>query len=969
MSSWRPPPLPSRLVASRHVPLVGRRTELETLESLWGEVEQRRRQVLFIGGEPGSGKTRLLAEAAGALHDDGVAVLVGTSSADAGIPYQPFTEMLDHLFAATGEGSLADLLADRGPELRRLSEQVLRHRPELAGRDVPVGDVRRDLFDAVAGLFRSMAEDRPVTLVLDDLHWAQLPTLALLEHVVQACPDARLLVLGAFRTTAPDRSDELAARIAELHRLDGVRRIDLSGLDTEAIAEYVSLQSGLALSAARTPAVLLRDRTGGNPFFLRELWADLERRGGVSTLRVHDPVPASIADTLAARLATLPDEVQRVIELAAVLGDTFETTTLVAASDADRVQTMAGVDAAMAVGLIEPTEPHGRQFAFVHALVRQAVIDRLPPSRRAHLHARAAEALERPDPDASLVPVLALHYLAADVLGSQDRAFEYCREAGRLAERSLAFEDAAGWYERAASLPGCDPAVRSELLLATAAAYVQACDFPRARGIYERLTVQRADAAVRLAAAMGFEDATWRPGVVGPRAADLLSAAIADCALGADDPRYVRALGSLGRALAFAGDTSRAREVGGRAIDTARRLGDDDTLAHALTTSLWHGTTPEVSDLQLERTAEVYELARKRQNYEMLGSAVNFRAMAAYLRGRPRDLDEAVRGSHAAAEATGQPYYRYVAGCLAHAAAFMRGDFSGAGRWAEQTLHENVTFGDDMAEGPYGVQMFMIQRELGGLDRLSPFLTGDETFDGRWVPALLALYTELGVETGVRRALGQLMNRDLGAHTDEAQWPMELVFMTEGALALDDVDAARVLRPLLAEYADMNLFSGTLIAVFGSTERFLARVAALVGDDAAAHRQFETALEMDRRMHSPVHAAETLAHHAVFLAVRGQADRAARLADAARDLAVPIGQHRVLRTLDAVVPVAGPDGLSDRELEVLRLLATGLSNQEIGARLHISGNTAANHVRRILMKTGAANRTQAAMYAAQHQLV
>ena len=213
------------------------------------------------------------------------------------------------------------------------------------------------------------------------------------------------------------------------------------------------------------------------------------------------------------------------------------------------------------------------------------------------------------------------------------------------------------------------------------------------------------------------------------------------------------------------------------------------------------------------------------------------------------------------------------------------------------------------------------------------------------------------------------MNRDLAAHTDEAQWPMELVFMTEGALALDDVDAARVLRPLLAEYADMNLFSGTLIAVFGSTERLLARVAALLGDDTTAHRQFETALEMDRRMHAPVHAAETLAHLAVFLTSRGQADRAAAMADAARELAVPIGQHRVLRTLDALAPVAGPDGLSDRELEVLRLLAAGLSNQEIGARLHISGNTAANHVRRILMKTGAANRTQAAMYAAQHQLV
>ena len=122
-------------------------------------------------------------------------------------------------------------------------------------------------------------------------------------------------------------------------------------------------------------------------------------------------------------------------------------------------------------------------------------------------------------------------------------------------------------------------------------------------------------------------------------------------------------------------------------------------------------------------------------------------------------------------------------------------------------------------------------------------------------------------------------------------------------------------------------------------------------------------------MHSTVHTAETLAHHALFHASRGRGARATALADEARRLAVPVGQQRVVRLLDALAPAAGPDGLSDRELEVLRLLAGGLSNAEIGDRLHISANTAANHVRRILMKTGVANRTQAAMYAAQHQLV
>jgi len=201
---------------------------------------------------------------------------------------------------------------------------------------------------------------------------------------------------------------------------------------------------------------------------------------------------------------------------------------------------------------------------------------------------------------------------------------------------------------------------------------------------------------------------------------------------------------------------------------------------------------------------------------------------------------------------------------------------------------------------------------------------------------------------------------------------MELVFMAEAALALRDLEALDRLMPFLTEYEGMNLVCGTLIATFGSADRYLARIAALHGDDARAEHLFGTALAMDRTMRSTVHTAETLAHHAVFLAERGAAERAGAVADQARAMAEAIGQARVLAALEPVARPrtgTGPDRLTDREVDVLRLLADGLSNSEIGARLHISANTAANHVRSILQKTGAANRTQAAMYAANHHLL
>ncbi|MGH9292445.1 MAG: ATP-binding protein [Acidimicrobiales bacterium] len=876
----------------------------------------------------------------------------------------PFTEMLDYLFGNAPQGSLSELLERGGLELRRLAASVTRHRSDLA--DVAqTNEVRRDLFDAVAEFVSTLSAVRPLGIFLDDLHWAQPPTLALLEHILQASTASRLLVLSAFRTTAPDRSEELSARIAELHRLEGVRRLDLGPLDTEAIAEYVSLRSGLSLREALPRAALLRARTGGNPFFLRELWADLERQGGVRALGSTQRVPASIGDTLAARLARLDDDVRSVIELAAVLGDTFDVTTLVAAGEVDGDRTIACVDLAFDVGLVEPVEPSASRYSFVHSLTRQAVADRMPHSRRALLHARAAEALESQGSDPSVVPRLARHYLAAHVLGFHDRALHYCEKAGELAERSLAFEDAAAWFERAASLPECEPVRRSRMLLLAAANYVRTCEFPQARALYERLA-NDPDPLLRLGAAMGMEEATWRPGLVGARAADVLSSAIDACAIGEDDPMYVRAMGSFGRALALAGQMEVARQVGARAIDLGRRLEDEHALLHVLTTSLWHGTTPDMARTQHERASEVQRMASASRDYELLGAAANFGATVSYLLGLPDELEEAVVDSHRAAQSTAQPYYRHVYHCLAQAEAFMRGDFDEAQRWADKTVEES--FGDEMSEGPHGVQTFMVRRETGGLAAFRPYLDGQETFSGRWVPGLLALYTELGIDNGIRRALRPLMSRDLRTHTNGAQWPMEMVFMVEGALALGDCDAARTLRPLLAEYEGMNLVCGTLIATFGSADRFQARIAALLGDHASADAYFDSALAMDRRMRSTVHVAETLAYYALFSSATGRPEAAEDLARQVRELAEPIGQVRVLRLLDALGQAQGADGLTEREVEVLRLLAAGLSNQQIGSRLHISGNTAANHVRNILMKTGASNRTQAAVYAAARNL-
>ncbi len=199
-----------------------------------------------------------------------------------------------------------------------------------------------------------------------------------------------------------------------------------------------------------------------------------------------------------------------VIEQAAVLGETFDLPALISTCETEVGATLAAIDSAEAVGLVRAVHDSDGEFAFVHALTRESVLGGMAASRLRVMHARAAEALEgRADP--SLVPRLANHFLVAHVLGYHEQALRYARQAARMAEQSLAYEDAAKWYERAASLPELTLADRSRLHLDAAANHVRGASFARAREIYERIGAMD-DPLMLLEAAVGYEDANWRPG-------------------------------------------------------------------------------------------------------------------------------------------------------------------------------------------------------------------------------------------------------------------------------------------------------------------------------------------------------------------------------------------------------------------------------------------------------------------------
>jgi len=275
----------------------------------------------------------------------------------------------------------------------------------------------------------------------------------------------------------------------------------------------------------------------------------------------------------------------------------------------------------------------------------------------------------------------------------------------------------------------------------------------------------------------------------------------------------------------------------------------------------------------------------------------------------------------------------------------------------------------ERAEGPFGVETYMVRREAGRLEQVRPLITGAERPEELWAPGLLALYTELRLTEPTARLVHWLLDDRLDRYENSSPWPTTLAFLTEASLFLGDDRTARLLRPRLAEYAGLNLAAGDLTALFGSADRYLGSIDSLLGR-RNAWEELESALAMDTRMEAPLHVAHSLAARVAHLRRAGAPPRRVQeLVEQVRRTAEPLGLRRVLLAVGAPTTADRPDRLTAREVDILRLLADGMSNRDIARNLVISESTAANHVRSIFVKTGAANRTQAARYAAARNLL
>ncbi|MEV5824680.1 BTAD domain-containing putative transcriptional regulator [Spirillospora sp. NPDC052242] len=416
-------------------PFLGREDEVAALTGL---AERGGLRVALVTGEAGLGKTALLTRLADDLERRGGLVVTGRCPQSDGAPpawawTEALTALARHVPAPDG---VAPLLQDASA---------------AAPRDTAAG--RFALHRAVWAWLGDAARRRPLTVMLDDLHWADAETLALLAA---ASGDAPLLVVAAFR------ADETGARLTEalavLARLSPLR-LPLRGLPEPAVARLVAAEVSAEVDAATVAA--LAERTGGNPFYVRE---SARLLGGEGALVATSQVPEGVRDVLRRRLARLPEPAVAVLRLAAVAGTEADVDALVLAADTGEDAVLDALDAGIVAGLL--TEPAPGRVRFAHALVRDTMIADLSELRRARMHARLGAALERLTPDDA--PALAHHFHHAASAATAARAVAYAVRAADLAEHRYAHDTAVGLLTRALEsferLPGRDDAARIDLL-------------------------------------------------------------------------------------------------------------------------------------------------------------------------------------------------------------------------------------------------------------------------------------------------------------------------------------------------------------------------------------------------------------------------------------------------------------------------------------------------------------------------
>ncbi len=983
---------------------VGRRTERGQLLDALRRAVDGTPEFVLVSGEAGVGKSRLVAELVAAAEEAGVRVLSGqcVQLGTDGLPFAPLVDALRVLARTMPREELDRVLGPARSTLLRLLPNV-----DPAPGDGPLAAPVQgaQVLELVLGMVERLAGAGPVLVVFEDLHWADQSTLELLAYLVRALRAVPVAVVGTFRSDELNRRHSLSPLLLAWDRGRSVQRIDLSCFDRAEVADQLAAILGRDVEAALVDSVFRR--SDGNPFLVEEMLGVLQAGGDAAAL------PPSLREVLLARVDGLAAPTQRVLSTAAVGGRWVSEQLLLDVSGLDEAAAFAGLREAVDQHLLVVDEA-GRGYSFRHSLSRDAVYDDLLPGERVRLHAAYGEALgARPelggDDPAAVAADLAHHWFAAQ---DMRRALGASVHAAELTRTRLAATESLQHLERALKIwPGVPDAAEVagidhvELLHRAADAATESGNVYRALALLGQGIEELGEGGDPMRRALLLERRAMALGMAGKPTESLqtLDRAVALLPEGGTSRVLATLSNSLARSLIRTGRWPEAAEMSRRAEETAIVTGDLLEQAEAqITRSPVVATGGDGEEgIRLGRAAIELALSLG-QTRTALRGYINLSDVLELI-GRSADaVDMAARGRVLADEC----------GLARSTGAFLAGNEAESlvrlGRYDEAQRLISAALAVE-PEGIFGATLLEVRSQLAvrqgrfeqareDLDRARTML-GDEA-DLQFVRAFAITEAQL-LELGSDRPgalaglLAQLASPDMDIHYDGMLLWLACRLTADLATARRDagevVDPVDVVDPIVRVARDRMPTSNPAISAYtASCDAELHRAEgaadaaewlAVAGRWRSLDRPYELAYCLIEACEAAVLAgdragAQVAAVEAGAAAARCGAapltERLQRLAARARLDLGPADGVDGADGADGTEAVPGrpapPDelarfGLTDREREVLAMLALGRTNPEIAKSLFISPKTASVHVSNILAKLQVSSRVEAATLA------
>ncbi len=915
-------PLPALLRSVPPVSYVGRVEARAALEEALVLARDGARQVVLLSGEPGIGKTRLSSFAAHRAHAEGFAVCWGACSEEFAVPYEPWIEVCSQIVEHAPEEVLNRLVERHKGELGRLARNLERRVADLPAPQTSDPETERYLlFSAVAGLLQEVAQSVPVCLVLDDLHWADGQSVALLKHIVRTVEHGALQVIATYRDSDLGKDHPLGAVLADLRSVDGAQRLALHGLGADEVAEIMTAVAGHELEPDGVElAVQIANETDGNPFFVGEILRGLSESGALifdeATGRwsvdssAEIALPESVREVIERRVERLGDEALEVLTQAAVIGRVFEVELLESILDIDESQLLDHLEAAVAASLLAESDELVGRFRFAHALINQTLYEGLGATRRARMHGRVAQALEDlygEDPGDRLSE-LALHWRLAAVAVDKAKAANYALRAGQRALESLAPAEAVKLFADAVELIGdVDGAERCEALIGLGEAQLQSGEAAYRETLLEASRIASALADAELAARAAL--ANNRGGLsstFGEVDAERLAAI--DRAIELDDPpnhlRRARLFALKALELEWHPDSDMRRALAEEAISLARATDDTRTLAEVLRNVAETLRAPDTLAWRTGLAGELVGCAAEVGDPALRFSAHNFEMQTCVERGDLVRAKLALEQIELIARELDRPTLNWFVTYTTAGWEIMHGDLVDGERLFESAFQIGQEAGEPDAALAYGAALASARSYQGRAQEIIEMLEqGVSAYPAisAWRAGLASTlcWLDRGVEAA--KILEQAASDRFEHIEPNAATLSALALYAEAAVLTDSSGPDSILYELIEPFADQIVWSG--VVGWGHARMYLGLLAACMGEHEQADQHLAFACDFQETHGLLLFAARAHLGWAEALAGRGDAARAhehaARVLELSREHGFVLFEERAAALVEA----------------------------------------------------------------------